>query len=536
MIPNATESPAAKPTETKKSKFGFFRKKTENPIVSSLHQFIRLYNETEKSLDKTALMPRLVTILGTQAKKWKIVELQQLASLYLILQPRDRKNLIEIIPEQLKIKMQKKISQGLEFPPLLLFADQCELITTKRTFGPFQLFEWNMPEIYSNTFNALDFGGKTLFHSRIVKEKKNVEPPPPLDLAPLEFDRKGAEARIKNYTLHSSPFSAAITSTHQNLPSNAKSIEEDPIADDCGFYQDNHCLIGSLTDGGGNGEDVANAAIHINRCFIGYILQLIQKKDLSAIEILKRANYQTASYYHSEGRKESVTHTGLLVRKQSSTLEVAVSLIGDTGAYLLIEMPDQNLLLEKLLPLPYGKATSCNGGCFSSHSDFSSFRFCHFTVPLEAKRVLVIQGSDGLWENFDPRNALKEEISLAISELMQDERKFYTSQELWLENGPLLLSQIYLNSHDQKDEIINKQIHRFPHPNDLNRDPGSGSTNNSWKEAPLEQLVPQYEKFLIEKIYRESSPDDFATRLVEHAKRQGKPDDICVLVTTVFEL
>lgn len=481
-------------------------------------------------------MPHLYEILSKHApKKWKTETLAALAHTYLLLQPKDRKALPQHIPDKLS-SIIKKTDAECVFPPLLLLADQCVFETTERMIGDIEFEEWIMPELYRTVYNRLQGVEKIKFNAQFGKDIVK-EPPLEIYLLSLQFNRSGAEARLRAYSLYIPPISVSISSTHQYL-SSSNTLKMDPIADDCAFFQDEHYLLTSLSDGGGHGENVAKAAAMVNAFFIKSLYQL-KDLQLSPLETLRQATLKTAELFEKSDNPEASTHSGLFARLNPSSgiIEVGISLLGDTGAYLLIVWDDESLYLEKLLPLSSDKSVSSNGGCISAHSDFGNLRLCQFIVPSRAKNVYIIQASDGLWDNFDPRNALKNEVSDAIAALMNDKNKFYSPAELPLEIGKIPLSAVYLNAKDQKIEQVYNATHRFPDPGSLqqylNPNLSPSKERKSWKEANLDELIPLYEKSMIEEIYRSSTPRTFATNLVEFAKRQGKPDDICVLVANI---
>lgn len=487
--------------------------------------FNERYSLLEKSSERSELMPDLYQIFDEfTAKRWKKEALAELARTYVLLQPRDRNALIK------RLKTSEK--ETVKFPPLRQLADQCVLETTIRQAGALTFEECSMAERYRSTYNCLGADEKRQFNAFITKGIGKEKPSEKFTL-PLHVERSGLKPRLGVYTLHLLPFSVAISSTHQYVMSQL-TLDTDPIADDCAFFSDETVLFSSLTDGGGHGPNVANAAIKINALFMNCMHSLIQR-HLSPMETLREAIFQTSKLYERETLQEAATHSGFIARLNLETgvVEACISLLGDTGACLLVEWDDGTVQIEKLLPLDFNKSVSSNGSCISSHSDFGNLRFCQFTVPA-AKKVLVIQATDGLWDNLDPRNALKPEISDAVSTLMSHQKQFYQSATLPLNVGDISLNQVFLNAKDQKDSPIYEATHQFPTPQTLqmhlNNEASLKTCQSTWKDTPLDTLLPLYEKSIIEQLYRNSKPEEFARHLVEFAKRQGKPDDIGVLI------
>lgn len=516
---------------------GRFSRPKTSEITALIEKFKTDYEKETSSASKSAYLNKLFEILDRfSIKKWKIEQLTQLAQLYLLLQVKDRRSLITNLPEKFKTKSFPKLSISGEFPPLLLLTDNCCLNRSIHRSDNLLIENWEMPELYRTTFNALKGEDKVRFNARLMGET-TIHEPPACDYTMLNFDRTGIEARTGIYGFFAPPFSAAITSNHHYVTS-SESLRSDPIADDCIFFKGDDCLFTSLTDGGGHGDAVVQAAVFANQYFMRYLFEL-KELNLSPAETLKRALFSSAALFQLKDIKEAATHSGLFARNNplSGEKEVAVSLLGDTGAYLLIERKDASLLIEKLLPISYNKATSSNAGCISSHSDFGNLRLCQFTLPEGVEKAFIIQGSDGVWDNFDPRNALKPDLSEAISHIMQNPEQFYKNAKLRLEIEEISLSEIFLNAKDQKNASIYNETHLFTNPNSLqlllNNHSSFKPCQKSWKNADLEALIPAYEKLLIENIYHNSAPGTFASNLVEHAKKQGKPDDILALVTRI---
>ncbi|MFV0341037.1 MAG: hypothetical protein ACK5MA_10520 [Parachlamydiaceae bacterium] len=501
------------------------RRKEEAPLVPSLEAFNKSYAE---SADKKGLMHRLREILKRSEKEWGAPECTALARTYILLHPEERKILRRsYFSDPLKCKIHKICGNVILFPPLLLLADHCTLEHSERKEGRLLFEDGTMPELYRTAYSCLrDDKEKSAFNARrIADDGKKIHD---IFRLPIQIKRSGLEARMNVYTYHLKTISVAISSTHHYLPSDNETLETAPIVADCAFYQDEEFLFTSLTDSRERSAEAVKTAIQVNAHFMNCLHKLKKNRQLRPMDLLEQASFLTARLCNEEEIQESVAHCGLFARKNTDqSVELCVSLLGDTGAYLVVEWADGFLQLEKLC------SSTFNEGSFSIQSDLKNLRFCQFTVPAPVNNVLIIQATAGLWDNIDPRNALKPEISLAMSKHMMNPSNFYQSANLLLESGDFSTGDIY-TPESQNDPEVYEATHQFPNPHSmqlyLNPEAFLRADWVDWETTPLDEIIPNFEKRAIDAIYPSSAPDTFARNLVQYAKRQGKPDDIGVLV------
>lgn len=520
--------------------------RSEQKLVSQMDQFTENYQLLIEKGKKNAVSAFLS--LCKKAEK-KPTLYKKIAHVYLKLRPVEQ----ILCLENPFVKMRSLVANRLNiaiprcFPPLLLLADECILM-------PLSPSSKQMDPLYRTLLIALQ---STCENKKEMATFFNqlIEGNPPSHhlrkISLVEFDPVRSDHIIRRQicALNTPPFSFAGTTTHQRICADGMTMESDPYADDGAAIElrlENETLrLVSISDGGGKGESVVRTARLVNRLFLDALVanafHIASPND--AANLLLQTVFQTQRALRHEIQVQHATHAALLsVFTDRNEQFGAVSLLGDTTAYLLIETPDA-LHIEKLGAPVSSKHTSHTNGDFSSTGDYSSLTISTFQLPKGCKSCMIL-GTDGLGDNFDPRNTLKPPLAAIIDPLPNE---YYQERHIPFLGKNLSVSDALMNAHDQKDPAIYDATHLYPTPWALQEElieqkiPATENlsidVSQTWNElkahAPdqLALLIDLYAQAKIRAIYCASTPETFAAALVQEARSNGKSDDILASAT-----
>ncbi len=524
---------------------------------SSAKAYAKLEGFLQQYAGKNARVDELTKICNRHFREKADLQLwARLAFVYLQLNRKDQNILIA------NQKWIQKVNQACSkilsietfpaFPPLFAQAKLIGMVEARRESISCLTWQSKMDPLYPTLFLSLNRSddARILFNSTI--ENRFLLPLSetiPQEIYSFPIDVAASPLAATPDSIFKERIQVSCTTTHPLC--SKMGDREDPCADTCAFsfrkLEDKQISLLALADGSGQGMEVVDIARLITRLFIEAMQQHID----AHLERLPEALLSSA--FHAEQRLRELTTSNhsatfastICISNPNGSSYGALLRLGDTCFFILYETK-RELFVEEVDPLPIEKLASANGGAFSRYADYSSLSVATFQIPENAERAYLLLGSDGLSDNLDPRNALQNRLSEKIEEILGNEEHHHKEHNYTLENGTQInLDDAISSARDQKNLELLAATHLYPTPESLVQslkksplntrlahklDRLSSELPSSWREgnsSTLNQLIQIYKIHKIGQLFLQNR-DELALSLLQHARRNGKPDDCIV--------